>query len=463
MNLKETIRKDLGLKIEGEIISSEEAIKEVSEDFGRIIHKEPLLIMRPRSSNDVSEIMKYAYKNNIRISTRAAAHSQSGQSLNEGGILIDTANLNNIYEINEKQHWFLADAGIIWKELVEKVLPFNLLPPVLTNNLNVSLGGTHSMAGLGISSFRYGTQADNCLELEIVSYNGEVLWCSNNKNKELFSHSLCGLGQFGLITKIKHKLKTVKPLVISYYLLYDEIEALLKDARMLMEEERIDYIEGWAVPLPQGFKTINGSKRPFVQWFYPMHITIEIDSHEKERGEEILSDLSYYRFVHKEIQSIYEFSLRLEPLFEIWRKTGYWNNAHPWMECILPWSIANDYIKKSLENIPPFILGGGHILLWPAKKKDPLSPLFMIPKEDFILGFGILPGIPKNEVRNIIPLLNQLSDLCMQMGGKRYLSGWIEFDLPRWKNHFGDYFYRLSELKNAYDPNRLLNSDFIPL
>jgi hypothetical protein len=35
------------------------------------------------------------------------------------------------------------------------------------------------------------------------------------------------------------------------------------------------------------------------------------------------------------------------------------------------------------------------------------------------------------------PMLAGASDLSILMGGKRYLSGWIEFDLPTGMAHFG--------------------------
>ena len=72
-------------------------------------------------------------------------------------------------------------AGIKWRALVEHLAPQRLSPPVLTNNLDVTVGGTLSMGGLGVASWRYGTQADNCLELEVVTGTGEIVRCSDER------------------------------------------------------------------------------------------------------------------------------------------------------------------------------------------------------------------------------------------------------------------------------------------
>ena len=53
------------------------------------------------------------------------------------------------------------------------------------------------------------------------------------------------------------------------------------------------------------------------------------------------------------------------------------------------------------------------------------------------------------------------SDLSTAAGGKRYLSGYIEFDRQRWKQHFGDTWDDLCRLKKKYDPDGILNPDFI--
>src|SRR2546423_1829608 len=79
-----------------------------------------------------------------------------------------------------------CQAGLSWRSLVEQLAPQALSPPVLTNNLDVTIGGTLSTAGLGVASWRRGTQADNCLELEVVTGDGEIVRCSEGQNRELF-------------------------------------------------------------------------------------------------------------------------------------------------------------------------------------------------------------------------------------------------------------------------------------
>ena len=47
------------------------------------------------------------------------------------------------------------------------------------------------------------------------------------------------------------------------------------------------------------------------------------------------------------------------------------------------------------------------------------------------------------------------------MGGKRYLSGWVDFSAAQWREHYGDRFDELVATKRKYDPEGTLNPGFI--
>ena len=49
------------------------------------------------------------------------------------------------------------------------------------------------------------------------------------------------------------------------------------------------------------------------------------------------------------------------------------------------------------------------------------------------------------------------------MGGKRYLSGYIDFDEEQWKAHYGDEWEPFCDAKRLYDPDGILNPGFVPL
>jgi cytokinin dehydrogenase len=420
------------------------------------------VVVQPLSAEDISAAIHIGTRYNLPVSSRSAAHSQSGQALNQGGILLDMTSLNKHFEVNEQEKTCTLDSGTIWKDLVERLKPHKLIPPVLTNNLNVTIGGTLSMAGIGVASFRHGVQGDNCLGLQVVTGAGDIVECSPTENSELFYHTLSGLGQFAIISRAKLKLRSHRSHVRVFFLVYDDLKTVLQDQRKLIEEGRMDYIESWCTPLPLGFKKVMGTRQTFAEWFFPTQLTFEYDGNGPAPDEKkCLHGLNFYRHSHTEDMEIYDFAGRLEGLFEIWRRMGYWANAHPWMETLLPWDMAERYIKQILQNLPPAALGGGHVLFWPSSGRTSNLPLFKRPDSDYIVGFGILPGVPKDLLELAIPRLNMASELSEALGGKRYLSGLVQFSKEKWKEHYDTNWSEMKRMKKKYDPNGILNPGFI--
>ena len=458
-----SLAQDLRPLVQGTVHDDATQREQHSGDFGRMIRRTPGVVVRPSSAADVAAVIRYARAHRVAVSTRGEAHTQTGQSLTDGGILLDMTALAAIHSIDTAgtPPSALCDAGVKWETLVRQVMPQALVPPVLTNNLGVSIGGTLSVAGLGVASFRHGAQGDNVLEIEAVTGAGDVVTCSPAANAEVFDAVRSGLGQFGVITRARVALRRCLPKARTYYLLYDDLAAIMRDMQVVIEGDRVDDLESWCVPCPQGFRWAGTTKEAFAAWFYPLHLTVEFDPAKPPDDAARLEGLTPYRRMHVEDQDLIHFAARLEPLFAVWRRSGYWGATHPWMETVLPWATAGPYIQQVLASLPPTALGGGHVLLWPSRGTTSRIPLFMVPPSPLVMGFGILPGLPPDVLPVVTPRLNLASDASMQAGGKRYLSGYIAFDRARWKQHFGPKWDTVCRLKSSLDPDGVLNPGFI--
>ena len=449
---------NLAHEISGKVLTDEPARAAVTTDFGRVVERNPQAVVCPASAEDVARTVKFANRHALHVATRGGGHSQCGQSLSDQ-IVLDMTSLNQVVNVEERS--VTVQAGIKWRALLEHLAENERSPYVLTNNLDVTVGGTLSMGGLGVASWRHGTQADNCLELEVVTGTGEILRCSSDMNHDLFDAVRAGAGQFGVITEAVLKLRWHRETFRSFYLLYDDLSKLLEDLKTVMTDERFDFLESWCVPCPQGFKRVGGERQPFARWFYPLHATVEVGVELAPEAADKLRGLHYYKHVHTEDGEMMEFFTRLDNLFALWKRGGFWDYAHPWMECILPWQTTSMYITQVLANLPPQALVGGHILLWPARGTASSAPLFMRPAGEFLMGFGILPAVPKQFLPEVLPRLNMASHASALMGGKRYLSGWIDFDHAAWKAHYGPQWTAVVAAKEKYDPHHVLNPGFV--
>ncbi len=459
------------------LLLSEEDRAKVRSDFGRMADHLPAAVARCRDAQDVAAVVRFCREHRIPVVPRGQAHTQSGQATSDGGIVVDTSGMTTIFSIDPESRenpdgpTATCGSGVIWRDLVTAALEHDLVPRVLTNNLGVSLGGTLSMAGLGVASFRYGTQADNAVELEVVTGTGEIVTCSRTAHGELFDAVRCGLGQFGILTRAKVRLRACKPRVRKYYLLYDDLGVLMEDVKRVMHPDNpvFSSVESWCTPCLQGIKKIGEGMalgegmQTFAAWFYPVHLTVDLEEGEEPDMAEVLAGLRPYRHVHTEDFTQHEFLNRMDPVFELWRRSGYWDMPHPWMETTLPWDTAREFIEQALSITPPQALGpGGHILLWPAYTHTSDVPLFLHPEGDFVMGWGILPGVPPAFLDRALAQLDMASELSIHYGGKRYLSGYITFDTAeKWAAHFGDRWPQVVAAKKKFDPDGILAPGFI--
>jgi FAD/FMN-containing dehydrogenase len=297
-------------------------------------------------------------------------------------------------------------------------------------------------------------------ELEVVTGEGHLVRCSLRDNPELFAGAKGGLGQLAVIVRAKLRLREVARQVRGYYLLYDDLERLVRDFELLMVEQRFHYIEAFGVPCHLGFKRAGEAALEFGEWFYPVQLSVEF-SGVPPSDEAMLSGLGYRRKSYVEDAVAADFAFRHESLFDLWRRVGSWGQAHPWVETVLPWEKALPYVEGVLRSLPPSLLGGGSVTLRPRRPTQAELPFLRQPEGKYVLDFGILPALSKQSLQMALPLLKKAGELGSDVGGKRLLSGWVDFDDSQWREHFGTFWDGLRERKRFYDPRGILNPSLV--
>ena len=144
---------ELAREVSGRVLTDEATREAVATDFGRIVVRRPQAVVCPASAEDVARVLKFAARHSLSVATRGGGHSQTGQSLSEH-LVLDMASLCQLVRVEDGT--VTVQAGIKWRTLVEHLAARRVSPPVLTNNLDVTVGGTLSMGGLGVASWRHG-------------------------------------------------------------------------------------------------------------------------------------------------------------------------------------------------------------------------------------------------------------------------------------------------------------------
>ena len=120
--------------------------------------------------------MRWAKGQGVKVAARGQGHSIYGRALVSDGIVVDMGAMTSIRDI--KQDRVVVDAGATWRDLLDATLAQGLTPPVLTNYLGLSVGGTIAVGGIGAASSRHGMQTDNVIALDVVTGEGNEVSCS---------------------------------------------------------------------------------------------------------------------------------------------------------------------------------------------------------------------------------------------------------------------------------------------
>ncbi|MFX0188867.1 MAG: FAD-binding oxidoreductase [Candidatus Hodarchaeota archaeon] len=154
------------------------------------------MIVRPETTEEVSEIVKIANKYKIHMVPRGGGADLVGGSVTEGGILIDLTRMNNILEINEDDYYCEVECGITWGALLSELHPRGYTTGVLGpgSGFSATIGGGLSNATVGFGSTKYGVVPDICLGVEVVLPNpqGTIIRTGAAANK--YARPFCRYG-----------------------------------------------------------------------------------------------------------------------------------------------------------------------------------------------------------------------------------------------------------------------------
>ena len=100
-------------------------------------------------------------------------------------------------------------------------------------------------------------------------------------------------------------------------------------------------------------------------------------------------------------------------------------------------------------------------MLRPVRNDLLQSPMLRGPQKGLGMGFGIIPCIPRIVLSQGLQIIEDAGSLMTAHGGKRYLTGWINFDHGQWQAHYGTLWPQILDWKARFDPKGILNPGFI--
>lgn len=198
-------------KIVGEkfVFADDESLQHYSKDETENLQFLPEVVIKPRTADEISAILKVCNKEKIPVTPRGAGTGLSGGALPHlGGVLLSTERMNTILQIDERNLQVTTEPGVITEVLQNVVKEKGLFyPPDPASRGSCFIGGNIAENSGGPKAVKYGVVKDYVLNLEMVLPTGEIIWTGFNIIKNATGYNLTQLvvgseGTLGIVTKI---------------------------------------------------------------------------------------------------------------------------------------------------------------------------------------------------------------------------------------------------------------------
>ncbi|MDA8855442.1 FAD-binding oxidoreductase, partial [Candidatus Pseudothioglobus singularis] len=327
--------------------------------WGRYPHPESLdQKVRPLISRDQINL---SVSKNEALLPYGNGRSYGDSCLNNGGTLLYTRGLNQFIEFDSEKGILKCEAGVLISEVIDLILSSGWFLMATPGTRFVTIGGAIANDVHGKNHHKAGTFGCHVLGFELLRSDGQKLFCSKDKNKELFSATIGGLGLTGIITWAKFSLLRVDSALMNVETIsfrnLDEFFRISKSS-----DYSYDYTVAWIDSLAKGseigrgvFKRANHSHSAPLSYLKPIRMSIPINppfSLVNNSSLKIFNSLYRWNSARKEGRN----SENIIPFFYPLDSIQNWNNIYGQKgflqyQCVIPMNNAKRIIREILERI----------------------------------------------------------------------------------------------------------------
>ena len=419
-------------------------------------------IVKPKSTEEVSNILKFAYRKNISCIPQGGNTGLVGGQIpfNKNHIVISLERLNKIREINPTDQSVTVEAGLILSDLQKKCDENNLIFPLsLASEGSCSLGGNIASNAGGVAVLYYGNTRELVMGLEVVLSDGSIINNLKTLIKDNTGYSIKDLfigseGTLGVITAATLK---VFPKPKNTY------TALLSVDSPKQSIEILNYIRNnLSIPLT-AFELMNNFSIELVnkhmdkasipiekfKWLILVEFSsIEVSKNEKDKIENLLNEILHQNlakdiFISQSSKQAKDMWYIRESISEAQKKEGG--------------SIKND-ISIPIKDISKFINNAEKI----SKKVIPGSRSVIFGHiGDGNIHFNISQPVKSDKdkfIKNDKKLRKKINDLTIELNGSISAEHGIgltkKADLKKYMKKDVELF---KLIKKSFDPKNIMN------
>ena len=264
--------------VSGSVSTNETILDQHGRDESAIPPVRPSAVVMPRSTEEVSKVLRYCNTEKIPVVAFGAGSSLEGHVLPLfGGISLDLTEMNKIIEIKTDDLVVRVEPGVHRMALNEKLATQGLFFSV-DPGADATLGGMASTGAAGTTTVRYGAMRDNVLALTAVMADGTVIRTGRETRKLSAGYDLTRLlvgseGTLAVITELTLRVfgipEKMAAAIVRFPTLSDGVTAATAIVRSGIAIARCEFLDAKCIKNVNSHDGLNLSEMPTL--FFEFH------------------------------------------------------------------------------------------------------------------------------------------------------------------------------------------------
>ena len=235
---------------------------------------EPFAVVFPRSTEQVSAVMRAAHEQRVPVVPRGAGSGLAGGSnAIDGSLIVCLEKMATVLEVDVPNGYVETQPGVLNTDLREHVKGHGLwYAPDPASKDFCSIGGNVNTNAGGLCCVKYGVTREAVLGLEVVMADGRVTRLGRHTIKGVAGYDLAGLmvgseGTLGIVTMARLRLRPLPAPATTCVALFADVGAagravsaimqeLTPSMLELMDQQTIAVVESWQ---PMGLDVTAGA------------------------------------------------------------------------------------------------------------------------------------------------------------------------------------------------------------
>ena len=268
------------------VLSGDGIAEDYSHDELGGVRKLPDVLLKVRSTEEISRVMSYANEKELPVVVRGSGTGLVGASVAlEGGVMLETLGMNRILELDEENLTVTVQPGVLLMDLAAFAEGHDFLYPPDPGEKSATIGGNISTNAGGMRAVKYGVTRDYVRGLTVVLPDGSVEKLGGKIVKNSTGYSLLNLmigseGTLGVITEAILKLvplpKITESLLVPFPSVREGIRTVPEIIRSKASLTAIEFFERGTILFAEEYL---GKKFPDTN--FPAYLLLTVDGNDR--------------------------------------------------------------------------------------------------------------------------------------------------------------------------------------